>query len=314
MKKLLLLLLLGAISLPAVAQEFPSKPVRWVVPFAAGGPADVIARTIQPRLADALGQPVIIENKGGGNNNIGHGEVARAAPDGYSILYVVPNVVTNPILFKGMVDPVKELTPVTRITSQAYILVANNNFPAKTLAEAIAMAKAKPGSVSCGSGGGLMSFGCEWVKTAAQVELIHVQYKGNAPAMNDLLGGQITLLFDLFNSSLPQVRAGKIRPIALTGSRRGEPIPGLPIVAETIPGFVLEGWHGVMAPAGTPRPVIDRLNRAFQSALADAAVTKRITDGQSEVAYTTPERFGEILREDFTKYSKIVKDAGIKVE
>lgn len=312
MKKLLLLL--SALSLPALAQEFPSKPIRWVVPFAAGGPADIIARAIQPRLADALGQPVIIENKGGGNNNIGHAEVARAAPDGYSILYVVPNVVTNPILFKGMVDPAKELTPVTRITSQAYILVANNNFPAKTLAEAIAMAKAKPGSVSCGSGGGLMSFGCEWVKTAAQVELIHVQYKGNAPAMNDLLGGQITLLFDLFNSSLPQVRAGKIRPIALTGSKRGEPVPGLPIVAETIPGFVLEGWHGVMAPAGLPRPILDRLNKAFQSALADAAVTKRITDGQSEVAWTTPERFGEILREDAAKYAKIVKESGMKGE
>ena len=313
MKKTVLALSI-LLSSSAFAQDFPAKPIRWVVPFAAGGPADVIARTIQPELAKALGQPIVIDNKGGGNNNIGHAEAARAAPDGYTILYVVPNVVTNPILFKGMVDPMKELMPVTRLTSQAYILVANNNFPAKTLAEALALAKAKPGSVSCGSGGGLMSFGCEWVKTATKVDWTHVQYKGNGPAMNDLLGGQITLLFDLFNSSLPQVRAGKVRPIALTGSKRGEPLPNLPIVAETIPGFALEGWHGVMAPAGLPRPILDRLNKAFHTALADPAVTKRITDGQSEVAPTTPERFGEILKEDAAKYAKIVKDSGMKGE
>jgi tripartite-type tricarboxylate transporter receptor subunit TctC len=306
--------LLALFATAAAAQEFPSKPVRWIVPFAAGGPADIIARAIQPKLADALGQPVIIDNKAGGNQNIGHAEAARAAPDGYTLVYVVPNVVTNPILFKNMVDPMKELAPVTRLTSQAYVLVANNNFPARTLPEALALAKSKPGTVSCGSGGGLMTFGCAWVKTATQLDIINVQYKGNAPAMNDLLGGQITLLFDLFNSSLPQVRAGKVRPIALTGAQRGEPLPGVPTVAETIPNFVLEGWHGVMAPVGLPRPVLERLNQAFRAALADAAVTKRITDGYSDVAPTTPEKFGDILREDYAKYARIVKDAGIKVE
>ena len=192
--------------------------------------------------------------------------------------------------------------------------MANGNFPARTLPEVLAIAKAKPGSVSCGSGGGLMTFGCAWMKTATQLEFINVQYKGNAPAMNDLLGGQINLLFDLFNSSLPQVRAGKVHPIALTGSRRGEPLPGVPVVSETIPGFVLEGWHGVMSPVGLPRPVLDKLNGAFRAALADPAVTKRITDGYSDVAPTTPEKFGEILREDSVKYAKIVKESGMKAE
>jgi tripartite-type tricarboxylate transporter receptor subunit TctC len=296
----------------AAAQDYPSKPVRWIVPFSAGGPADIIARSIQPKLAEQLGQPVIIENKAGGQSNIGHAEAARAEPDGYTFLYVVPNVVTNPSLFRNMVDPLKELAPVTRLTSQAYVVVASNEFAPKTLAEIIAHAKQK--GVTCASGGGLMTFGCAWLKTTTQADFVNVQYKGNGPAMNDLLGGQVNILFDLFNTSLPQIRNGRIRPVALTGAKRGEPLPGVPTIAETLPGFVLEGWHGVMAPVGLPRPVLDKLNRAFHVALGDPAVAKRITDGYSDVAPTTPEKFGEILRDDFAKYAKIVKDAGIKTE
>jgi tripartite-type tricarboxylate transporter receptor subunit TctC len=294
------------------AQEFPNKPVKWIVPFSAGGPADIIARAIQPKLVEQLGQPVVIDNKAGGQSNIGHAEAARAEPDGYTILYVVPNVVTNPSLFKNMVDPVKELAPVTRLTSQGYVVVANSEFAPKTLAEVIALAKTK--GVTCASGGGLMTFGCAWLKTATQADFVNVQYKGNAPAMNDLLGGQVNILFDLFNTSLPQIRGGKIRPVALTGAKRGEPLPGVPTISETLPGFVLEGWHGVMAPVGLPRPVLDKLNRAFHVALRDPAVAKRITDGYSDVAPTTPEEFGRIVREDVVKYAKIVKEAGIKTE
>jgi tripartite-type tricarboxylate transporter receptor subunit TctC len=296
----------------AAAQEYPSRPVRWVVPFSAGGPADIFARAIQPKLVEQLGQPVIIDNKAGGRSNIGHSDVARAEPDGYTFLYVVPNVVTNPSLYNNMVDPLKELAPVTRITSQSYVLVANKDFAPKTLAEIIAQARA--GSVSCASGGGLMTFGCEWLKTLTKADFIHVQYKGNAPALKDLLGGQVNILFDLFNTSLPQIRAGNIRAIALTGSRRGAPLPGLPTLSDTLPGFVLEGWHGVMAPVGLPAAVLDKLNRAFHFALADPAVAKRMTDAYSDVAPTTPEEFGRIIREDFAKYARIVKDAGIKPE
>jgi tripartite-type tricarboxylate transporter receptor subunit TctC len=303
-----------ALSFAAAAQDYPSKPVKWIVPFSAGGPADIIARAIQPKLAEQLGQPVVIENKAGGQSNIGHAEAARAEPDGYTIVYVVPNVVTNPSLFRNMTDPLKELAPVTRLTSQAYVVVAGKDFAPKTLSEIIAQAKSKPGGVTCASGGGLMTFGCAWLKTATQGEFVNVQYKGNAPAMNDLLGGQVDILFDLFNTSLPQIRNGRIRPVALTGAQRGEPLPGVPTIAETLPGFVLEGWHGVMSPVGLPRPVLDKLNQAFRVALSDPAVAKRITDGYSDVAPTTPEEFGRILREDFAKYAKIVKDAGIKTE
>jgi tripartite-type tricarboxylate transporter receptor subunit TctC len=306
-----------AASTTALAQSFPSKPVRWIVPFPPGGPADVIARVVSPRLSDRLGQPVIIENRAGGNSNIGHDLVARADPDGYTVLYVVPNVVTNPSLFKGMVDPVKQLAPLAQMTTQSYVLVAHPAFEPKTLAEIIALAKSKPGGVTCASGGGLMTFGCEWLRTMTRpdkAEFVHVQYKGNAPALTDLMSGQVNILFDLFNTSLPQIRAGKARGVALTRPSRGAPLPDLPVIAETLPGFVLVGWHGVMLPPGVPRPVIERLNRAFGEALADKDVTKRITDGYSEIAHTTPEAFGEIVQQDFVKYARIVKDAGIKPE
>ncbi len=299
----------------ALAQSFPTKPVRWIVPFSAGGPADVIARVVGPKLAERLGQPVIIDNRVGGNSNIGHEAAARAAPDGYTMLYVVPNIVTNPPLFKeNMVDPLRELAPLARMTVQSYALVASPGFEPKTVAEIIAAARANPGKVTCASGGGLMSFGCDWMRTITKTELVHVRYKGNAPALTDLMGGQVNILFDLYNTSLPQIRAGKIRPVALTRPNRGAPLPDLPVIAETLPGFVLVGWHGVMLPVGVPRPIVERLNTALGEALADKDVAKRITDGYSEVAHTSPEAFGEVLREDLAKYSRIVKDAGIKPE
>jgi tripartite-type tricarboxylate transporter receptor subunit TctC len=298
----------------AQAQDYPTRTGTVIVPFAAGGPADIIARVVGPKLAERLGQPVVIENRVGGNSNIGHDAVAKSPPDGYTVLYVVPNIVTNPSLFKGMVDPIRDLAPLAQMTTQSYALVANNGFEPRTVADIVAAARAKPGGVSCASGGGLMTFGCEWLKTVSKTDIVHVQYKGNAPALNDLLGGQVNILFDLFNTSLPQIRAGKIRPVALTRPTRGAPLPDLPVIAETYPGFVLVGWHGVMLPPGVPRPVVEQLNRAFGEALADKDVTKRITDGHSEVAHTTPEAFGEILKEDFAKYARIVKEAGIKPE
>ena len=298
----------------AFAQAWPSKPVRWIVPFSAGGPADVIARVVGPKLSERLGQPVIIDNRVGGNSNIGHEAAARAAPDGYTMLYVVPNIVTNPSLFRNMVDPLRELAPLAQMTVQSYALVANPAFEPKTVAEIIAAARARPGSVTCASGGGLMTFGCLWLPTITKTDIVHVQYKGNAPALTDLLSGQVNILFDLYNTSLPQIRAGKIRPVALTRPTRGLPLPEVPVIAETLPGFILVGWHGVMLPAGVPRAIVEKLNHALGEALADKDVTKRVTDGYSEIAHTSPEAFGEILQQDFVKYARIVKDAGIKPE
>jgi tripartite-type tricarboxylate transporter receptor subunit TctC len=292
--------------------SFPTKPIRWIVPYAAGGPADVIARAMQPKLQEALGQSVVIDNRPGGNANIGHELVAKAPPDGYTILYVVPNVVTNTLLYRNMVDPVKELAPVARITTQNYILVANPNFPARTVAEMIE--QARKGGVNCASGGGLPGFGCMWFKSFSKADFTHVLYKGNGPAMNDLLGGQVNVMIDLFNTAMPQVNAGRARAIATTGSRRGPPLPNLPVIGETIPGFALEGWHGIMAPPGTPAPVIDRLNQAIRTALGDPGVARRISESGIEVTPSSPAEFAATLREDLAKYSRITQDAGIKPE
>lgn len=294
------------------AQSFPSKPIRWIVPYSAGGPADIIARAMQPRMQEHLGQPVIIDNRPGGNANIGHELGSRAQADGYTIVYVVPNVVTNPLLYKNMVDPMKDLAPVAKITTQAYLLLSHPGFPARTVAEVIDVARTK--GVNCASGGGLPGFGCLWLRSYSKADFTHVQYKGNAPAMTDLLGGQVDVMIDLFNTAIPQVKAGKVRPIALTGSKPGMPLPELPVMADTIPGFVLEGWHGVMVPPGTPAPVVERLNQALRAALADPAVARRISESSIEVTPTSPAEFAATIREDWDKYSRITRDAGIKPE
>ena len=303
--------LFAALAAPqaSFAQDFPSKPVRWIVPFAAGGPADVIARIVQPKLNERLGQSVVIDNRAGAASNIGHEAAARATPDGYTMLYVVPNVVTNAFLFKINYDPLKDLIPVAQITAQSYVLMTHPGFAPKNMAEIIALAKTRP--VTCASGGGLPQLGCEWLKSATQADFVHVPYKGNAPALNDLIGGQVNMMIDLFNTALPQIRAGKARAMALTSPRRGPPLPDLPVVAETVPGFALVGWHGVMAPAGVPRAAVDRLNRALGEALADPEVTRRIQESGIDVAHTSAEAFGEIVRTDYAKYGKIIRDAGI---
>ncbi len=296
----------------ASAQAYPSKPIRWVVPFAVGGPADIIARVMLPKLQENLGQPVIIENRGGGNSNIGHEAVARAASDGYTILYVVPNVVTNPLLYKGSVDAIKDLAPVIRMTSQSYIMITNPGFAPKNVAEIIEAAN--KGGVNCASGGGLPGFGCTWLRSITKADFTHIQYKGNAPALTDLISGQVNVMIDLFNTALPQVRSGRVRAIALTGPKRGLPLPELPVIAETLPGFVLQGWHGVMAPPGTPPAIIDRINQAMRFALADPEVSKRISDSFIDVAPGTAAEFGQTLKDDWAKYSRITQDAGIKPE
>lgn len=301
---------LALASFAAGAQEFPTKPIRWVVPFSAGGPADTLARAMQPKLQENLGQPVIIDDRPGGNSNIGHELVSKAPPDGHTILYVTPSVVTNTLLYPDMVDPVKELAPVARITSQTYVMVANPGFPARTMPEIIARAKKR--GVNCASGGGLPAFGCMWLRSHTKADFTHIQYKGNGPALNDLIGGQVDFMIDLSNTALPHVRAGRLRAVALTGSRRGMPLPKLPVISETIPGFVLEGWHGVMAPPGTPAPILERLSQAMRAALADPQVAKRITDSYIEVTPSTPAELAATIKEDLAKYSRITHDAGIK--
>ncbi|TFZ02586.1 tripartite tricarboxylate transporter substrate binding protein [Ramlibacter henchirensis] len=294
----------------ANAQGFPSRPITLVIPFSAGGPADIIARTIAPKLQEELGQPIVVDNRAGGNGNIAHALVARAPADGHTLLYVAPGIVTNPSLFKAaQVDPFKELTPVAQLTTQSYVMIAHPSFKPRTLPELIAAADT--GQVTCASGGGLPAFACDWLRSTTKKNITHVRYKGTQ-ALNDLVGGHVNVMVDLFNTALPQVRAGTVRPIALTRATRGQPLPDVPVFAETLPGFVLQGWHGIMAPAGTAADRVERLNAAFTRALADPAVRQKITDSFIEVTPTSAAAFAETLKRDYEKYARIVKEAGIQ--
>ncbi|WP_439589523.1 Bug family tripartite tricarboxylate transporter substrate binding protein [Hydrogenophaga sp.] len=311
MKKFTIALLAASFAAAVPAQAtFPSKPVTLVIPFSAGGPADIIARTIAPRLQQELGQPIVIDNRGGGNGNIAHAMVARAPADGHTLVYVAAGIVTNPSLFSGpMVDPFKELAPVAQLTTQSYVLLAHPSFKPRTLAELLAEAGRRP--VTCASGGALPSFGCDWLRSISGKDVVHVRYKGTQ-ALTDLMGGHVDTMIDLFNTALPQIRSGAVRPIALTRGERGQPLPDLEVFSETLPGFVLEGWHGIMAPAGTPPERIERLNAAFARALADADVRSRISESYIDVTPKSAAEFGKVLRQDFDKYARIVRDAGIK--
>ena len=293
---------------------FPSKPVRWVVPFAPGGPVDVVARLLSPKLAERLGRPVIIENRVGAGGNIGTEVVIKAPPDGHTLLYVVPFLVTNPSFLKGSPDPL-ELAPVIHLASNTMLLLASSAFAPKTVSEVIAQIRSNPGAVSCGSSGALPTVGCELLRSHARTDMIMIMYKGNAPALNALMSGEINLLFDSANTAAPQVKNGRVRAIAsLNFKRGGARFPDLPTVSETIPGFEFLAWHGVMAPKATPRETVQRLNREIAAVLALPEVRQRLTDTGFEIVASSPEAFGERIKHDYVFYAKVAKDAGIKVQ
>ena len=325
MKRVLAMTLLAAIfGWPAVhaqspldaATHYPSKPIRWIMPFPPGGPSDAVARIVGQRLSARLKQPVLVDNRPGASGNIGMEAAARAAPDGYTIVFGAPgSVVINPIVYKLNFDPLTDLTPVSRLTRFAFVLIANPEFPARTVPELLAAAKAKPGTVTCGSGAALQQLACEFLKLHGRVDLSTIPYKGAAPAMNDLVAGQINFMFEVPNVAIPQVKANRVRAIATTNPHAGTgPFGHLPRVNETLPGFEVESWFGVLAPRATPREIILRLNRELGAVLAEEDVRKRLIDAGLEPVPGSPEAFAEIMRRDYAKYSKMIRDAGIKAE
>ena len=312
MKRVLAMTLLAAIfGWPAVraqspldaAAHYPSKPIRWIMPFPPGGPSDAVARIVGQRLSARLKQPVLVDNRPGASGNIGMEAAARAAPDGYTIVFGAPgSVVINPIVYKLNFDPLTDLTPVSRLTRFAFVLIANPEFPARTVPELLAAAKAKPGTVTCGSGAALQQLACEFLKLHGRVDLSTIPYKGAAPAMNDLVAGQINFMFEVPNVAIPQVKANRVRAIATTNPHAGTgPFGHLPGVNETLPGFEVESWFGVLAPRATPREIILRLNRELGAVLAEEDVRKRLIDAGLEPVPGSPEAFAEIMRRDYAK-------------
>ncbi len=315
----LLRALLGIAALAATAtsaaQGWPAKPIHWVVPFPPGASADLTARLMAPKLAEQMKQPVIVDNRAGAASIVAMEVVAKSAPDGYTILFGNPTVVTSPVLYEMSFDPVKELAPVVQLTSFQYVMLTSNAFPAQSVAEVLALARAKPGAVSCASGGGMSEFGCGLLKALARLDLNQVRYKGNAPAMNDLIAGQVNLLFDITSAAFPHVKAGRVRALATTStSRRPGPFSALPTVAETIPGYEVTSWQGVLGRMGTPKEVIQRLNREMIAALGREEVRQRLTDLGVEIAAGTPEAFADVIAADAAKYGKLIREYKLRID
>jgi tripartite-type tricarboxylate transporter receptor subunit TctC len=299
-----------------LAQPYPSKPVRVVVPFAAGGPADIYARVIGEKLQAALGQAFVIENRPGGGAIVGTDAVAKSAPDGYTLLMMSNTHTVNESLFaEKPYVLLRDLAPVAPVNSSDLVMVVHPSVPAATLAEFIALAKAKPGGLNYASSGPGTPYHMagELFKSMAAVDIVHVPYKGSSGARTDILGGQVHMMFDAITTMAPNVRAGKLKALGTSGRTRSAVLPEVPTLSEAgVPGYEAVIWLGVMAPAGTPRPIIERLNAEITRA-SNSAEMKEAWAKQGAVALSmTPEEFARFLRDDIEKWARIVKISGAK--
>ena len=301
------------------AATYPAKPVRLVVPFPAGGTTDILARAVAQRLSEAWGRQVIVDNRPGAGGNIGSDLVAKAAPDGYTLLMgTVGTHAINPSLYKNMpYDHVKDFAPVILVAGVPNVLVVNPSLPVHSVTELIAYAKANPGKLSFASGGPGSPhhlYG-ELLKSMTGIEMTHVPYKGSAPALTDLIGGQVQLMFDNLPSSLPFIKAGKLRALAVTSGARAAALPDLPTLAESgLPGFEASSWFGVLAPAGTPRDIVAKLNGAIAGWLASPEAKEKLLAQGAIAAGGTPEDFARHIGAETSKWAKVVKASGAHID
>jgi tripartite-type tricarboxylate transporter receptor subunit TctC len=297
---------------------FPNKPVRIIVPVAAGGGADKVARMVTEKMGQSLGQQFVIENKAGGSGTIASMEVARAAPDGYTLLqcYVATHS-TNPAVLKIRYDPIADYAPVGMMGQTSNVLVVGDKNPAKNFQEFMAQARANPGKLnfsSAGSGSATHLI-MEYLENQAKVNLVHIPYKGAAPAMQDLLGGQVDAMFPSLTAALPQIRGGKLRALAVASPKRDPLIPEVPTIAELgFPGFSAIQWWGLCAPAKTPDAVVAKLNKALNDALALPDIQQRLGDLAVEPTQLSPQQFRDFLVTEVDKWTRLVKDTNLKIE
>jgi len=299
------------------AQAYPSRPVRIIVGFPAGGATDIQARLMGEWLSERLGQQFIVENKPGASGNIGTETVARAPADGYTLLQVVTPHAINAALYSNLnFDFIRDIAPVICAAKLAYVVVVNPSVPATTLPEFIAYANANPGKINYGSAGQgtPQNIACELFKMMTGVNLVHVPYRGGAPATTDLVGGHIQVIFSPVSESIEQIKAGKLRALAVTTASRLDVLPDVPRVADFVPGYEASGFAGVGAPSNTPAEIIDMLNKELNAGLADSKIKTRIVELGGTVLGGSPAAFGAILSEAFEKWTKVIKFAGIKAE
>jgi tripartite-type tricarboxylate transporter receptor subunit TctC len=315
-------LVAGAAALPVLpslagAQAYPTRPVRLVLSTTPGGPADVVARIMGQWLSERLGQPFVIENRPGAGSNIGTEAVGRAPADGYTLLLVAAGNASNATLYHQLnFNFIRDIVPVASLIRGPFVMVVNASFPAKTIPEFIAYAKANPGKISFASGGTgyAAHLSGELFKMMTGVNMIHVPYRGQAPAMTDLLGGQVQVMFDSVVSSLPHIRTGKLRPLAVTTSTRSATLPDIPTVGDFVAGYETSVWFGVGAPRNTPSEIVNRLNKEINAGLTDPKIKSRFGELGGTTLSGSPADFSKLIVEETEKWAKVIKFAGIKAE
>jgi len=311
--------LFACVGTVASAQGYPNRTIRLVVPFPAGGTTDILAREVAQKLTEVFGQAVVVDNRPGAAGNIGSDLVAKSAPDGYTLLMgTVGTHAINPSLYSKMpYDHVKDFAPVVLVAGVPNVLVVNPALPVNSVSDLIKLAKDKPGQInfaSSGSGTSIHLSG-ELFKTMASVDMTHVPYKGSSPALTDLIGGQVQIMFDNLPSALPQIKGGRLRAIAVTSLKRAPVLPDIPTINESgLPGFEASSWFGVLAPAGTPAPIVARINTEVNKWLQSADAREKLLGQGAEAAGGSPEQFASHIRAESEKWAKVVKASGAKVD
>ena len=302
----------------AAAQDYPTRAVRVVSPFAAGGPNDIVARLVAQKLSEGLGQQFVVDNRAGAGGNLGTDVVAKAPADGYTLLCAGPgSLVLNPLLYKVPYDTARDFAPISVVATAPNVLVVHPAVAAKTLNELLALARAQPGRLNYASAGtgSAAHFSVVLLSAMAGVELTHVPYKGTGPGMNDLIGGQVQLAIYSIPPVLTHIRNGKLRALAVTGKTRSSELPEVPTVDEAgVPGYEMNPWYGLLAPAGTPRAVIARLNSEVSRIVRSADMREKLAAQGAEPGGGTPEDYAALIRADIALYARVIKEAGIKPE
>ena len=299
------------------ALDYPTRPIRFIVSFAAGGPNDTIGRLLAQYLSEELGQSVVVEDHVGAGGNVGMADVLASTPDGYTIGFVAPNNAINQTLYRNIAfDFVRDSTPIAGTMSLANVMEENLAFPPKTLAEFIALAKTEPGKINFGSGGVGTSphMSGELLEAMTGIKLTHVAYRGSAPATTDMLGGQIPVVFDNLPGAIQNIKAGKVRALGVTTAKRVVQLPDVPTIAETVPGYEVSVWYGISGPKGIPPEIVAKLNAAVNAVLAKPALKERFHQLGGEVMPMSPAEFGKLVADETAKWAKVVKFANLKVE
>jgi tripartite-type tricarboxylate transporter receptor subunit TctC len=321
MMRMLFLLFVSALSLLVVnaqATDYPAAPVKLIAPFAPGGSIDTVARVLSTQLSQELGQPVVVENRSGAAGNVGFEAVARSAPDGYTLAVAGTTLAVNVSLYKNLrYNALTDLAPITQLVAQPNVLVVPRELPVKNVEELIAYAKANPGKLNYGSSGAGASqhLAGELFKRHAGIDIVHVPYRSGGPAMTDVVAGRLQLMFETIPGSLPFVRSGQVRALAVTGEQRSPALPDVPTVREAgVDKFVAVGWLGIVAPANTPAPIVEKLNAAIRKAVGTPLVSQRLTELGLEVKLSTPNEFSDLINREVEAFRKLITDAKISLD